>query len=125
MRPLIVFISLIAVSFAAETVTVNKDFNGREIKVRTGATIQVELKMAGAAGYMWEIQNLDKKHFEIISVKIDDKKPDGDLVGAPVLKTWLIRATNAGNSKLKFLHYRPWEGEEKAIDEFVLSVRIL
>jgi hypothetical protein len=47
-------------SYAAETITVNQDFNGKEIKVRMGATIQVQLRQPGATGYIWEIQDLDR-----------------------------------------------------------------
>jgi predicted secreted protein len=106
-------------------VIVNKAFNGREIKVRAGAMIQVELQQLGAAGYAWEIQGLDAEHFKVQSVKTEDRKDSGDIVGAPILKTWRIGAIKAGKSKLRFLHYRPWEGEESAVDTFVLNVRII
>jgi predicted secreted protein len=112
-------------SYGSETVIVNKAFNGREIKVRAGGTIQVELEQAGAAGYTWEIQGLDAKHFEVLSVKTQGPSDTGDFVGAPILKTWLIRTKTKGKSELKFIHYRPWEGKEHAVETFILKVRIL
>ncbi len=112
-------------SHASETVIVNKSFNGREIKVKAGTTIQVELEQPGATGYTWEIQNLDTEHFKTLSVKHVDRGKGGDFVGAPILKTWRIETIRAGKSKLKFLLYRPWEGEKNATDTFVLDVRIL
>jgi len=110
---------------AAETVIVNKSFHKREIKVRVGGSIQVELEQLGAAGYTWEIQNLDKEHFEVLKEQTKDPAPPGDITGAPVLKTWLIKAKKAGRAELKLLHYRPWEGEKSASDEFLLKVRII
>ncbi len=108
-----------------ETIAVNKTLNGREIKVRTGGTIRVELEQLGAAGYTWEPQNLDKEYFEILSVKTSNPEEKKDIVGASVLKTWDVKAIKSGKSRLKFLYYRPWEGEESAVDTFVLNVRIL
>lgn len=112
-------------SSATETVIVNKAFNGREIKVRAGGLIRVDLEELGAAGYAWEIRDLDKEHFEIVSIQTEGTPPPGDVTGAPVVKTWLFRATKKGATELKFLFYRPWEGEKNAVDSFILKVRIL
>ena len=112
-------------SSATETVIVNKAFNGREIKVRAEGLIRVDLEELGAAGYAWTIKDLDKEYFEIVSVQTEGTPPRGDVTGAPVVKTWLFRATKKGMSELKFLYYRPWEGEKNAVDSFILKVRIL
>jgi predicted secreted protein len=116
---------LISVSFASETVIVDKSFNGREIKVRAGGAIQVELKQAGATGYSWEVKDLDKEHFEILSVQTKEHPDNKDLVGTPVTKIWQIKAINSGKSTLRFLYYRSWEGEGSAVEKFFLNVRIL
>jgi predicted secreted protein len=112
-------------SYSAETVKVNQDLNGREIKVRVGGTIEIKLPQLGAAGYSWEIQDLDTEHFKLVSVKTEDQKNSGDVVGAPVMKVWSVTTIKDGQSSLTFLHYRPWEGEKNATDRFVLNVRIL
>jgi predicted secreted protein len=115
----------LSLAYGEETMVVDKTFNGREIKVRSGNMIRLELEQAGAAGYTWEIHNLDKKHFEVVSLKTPEPPEKSDLVGAPVKKTWLIRTKEKGKSELRFIHYRPWEGKEKAEDSFVLKVRII
>jgi predicted secreted protein len=115
----------IASSYGAETVVVDKAFNGREIKVKEGGSIRVELEELGSAGYAWMIKDLDKDHFEVVSVDTKDKPQQGDITGAPVVRSWLISAKAKGMAVLKFQHYRPWEGEEHASDTFVLKVRIL
>jgi predicted secreted protein len=112
-------------SSATETVIVSKAFNGREIKVRVNGLIRVDLEELGAAGYAWAIKDLDKEHFEIVSVQTEGVPPSSDVTGAPVVKTWLFRATKKGASELKLLYYRPWEGEKNAVDSFILKVRIL
>jgi predicted secreted protein len=112
-------------SSGAETIIVNKKFNGREIKVRVGGLIRVDLEQLGAAGYAWAIKDFDKEHFEIMSVQTEGAPPQGDVTGAPLVKTWLFRATKKGMSEVRFLYYRPWEGEGNAVDKFILKVRIL
>ena len=107
------------------TVGVDKAFNGREIKVRSGDMIRVELDQLGSAGYTWEIQGLDDRHFEVVSTKTSERPQNTDLVGAPVKKAWLIRTREKGKTELRFIHFRPWEGKEKPADTFVLKVRII
>ena len=107
------------------TVNVDKTFNGREIKVRSGDMIRVELDQLGSAGYTWEIHKLDKKYFEVVSEKTSEPPEKPCLVGAPVKKKWLIRTREKGKSELRFIHFRPWEGKEKPADTFVLKVCIL
>ncbi len=119
------FIFTLPLAYGNEMVTVNKGFNGREIKVRVGSTIRVELEQAGPAGYLWEIENLDKEHFDVLSVTTPEPPDTGDFAGAPIRKTWLIRAKTKGKSALKFIHYRPWERVEQAVDTFFITVRIL
>jgi len=122
------FMSLIlgvSYTFGLETVIVDKSFNGREIKVRAGSSIRVDLEELGSAGYTWAIKNLDSEHFEVLSVKTKDFPSPGDITGAPVVRKWLISTKKKGKAELKFLHYRPWEGEKNASDTFVLKVRIL
>jgi len=109
----------------AETVTVNKDFNKREIKVRVGGMIRVNLEEQGTTGYVWKVQNLDEEHFEIVNEQTKETPEPGEITGAPITKTWLIRAKKAGQSELKLINYRPWEGEKNPADTFVLRVRIV
>jgi predicted secreted protein len=110
---------------AKETVIVNRKFNNREIKVRAGGMIRVELEELGAAGYVWTLQNLDKNHFEILKTHTDESRPQNDVTGAPVTRTWLIRAKTGGKSELRFIHSRPWEDEKNASETFVLKVLII
>lgn len=119
------FFFCISCLHAAETVVVNKAFNGREIKVKAGGSIRVELEELGAAGYAWAIKDLDSEHFEVMKVETKGIPAPSDITGAPVVRTWLISAKKGGKAELKLLHYRPWEGEKNASDTFVLKVRIL
>ncbi len=124
--PLLLLIG-VPTSFGSETLTVNKWFNGKEIHVRSGDVIRVELEELGAAGYVWEIQDLDTAHFEVLSEKAEGRRRQEGataVVGGPVLKIWLIEAKKAGETKLEFYHYRVWEGRENRADAFSMKVEI-
>jgi predicted secreted protein len=122
---LLMLFSCLSQCYAAETVVVDKAFNGREIKVRAGGFIRLELEQLGSAGYAWAVRDLDREHFEVLSDQIKDIPAKGEMTGAPVVRTWLISVKKKGKAGLRFLHYRPWEGENNASDTFVLKVRIL
>ncbi len=110
---------------AAETVVVDKSFNKREVKVRVGGSIRVDLQELGAAGYVWKLQKVDEEYFLAPEVHSEEKPAQVDITGAPVRKSWLVRTKKAGLSELKFIHYRPWEGEQNPSDTFVIRVRIV
>jgi predicted secreted protein len=93
--------------------------------VSAGSTVQIELEQAGATGYTWELRGLDADYFEVLSVKTREPQITGDIVGAPILKTFVVRAKKKGMSDLNFLNFRPWEGESKAVDRVLVKVRIL
>ena len=118
------FILAVSYLFGSEMVIVNKASNGREIRVVTGDMVRVELEQAGAAGYTWEIQDLDTKYFEVLKTETVGRPEPEDFVGAPVIRRWLLLAKKEGRVKLRFLHYRPWEGKESAVETFVLKVQI-
>jgi predicted secreted protein len=112
-------------SFAAETVIVNKEFNKREVKVRVGGSIRLELEELGSAGYTWKLQKFDEAFFNPPIVETKSTPPKDGITGAPVLRTWLIQTKKAGQTEFKLIYYRPWEDEKTASDSFVLRVRIV
>ncbi len=111
-------------SWGSGVETLKKADSGREITVRVGEVIRIELEQAGATGYLWEPRNLDTGRFEVLGVETQTAVSPG-ITGAPVIKIWSIKALREGKSELKFFYYRPWEGEKNAVDEFFLKVRIL
>jgi predicted secreted protein len=121
----LVFIHGICCVYGSEILIVNKSFNKREIKVKVGGMIRVELEELGAAGYTWKLQSLGEEHFEIQEVQVKSAPPKDESTGAPVARRWLIRAKKAGQSELRFVHSRSWEDEKSESDAFVLRIRII
>ena len=61
------------VAFAEErigdgkTVVLNKQDSGKQIDVKIGEFVQVELEAMGTAGYQWFVENLDQDILRLVS----------------------------------------------------------
>jgi predicted secreted protein len=108
---------------AGQALIVTKDDNGKEIAVSEGAVFEVRLQQHGGTGYLWQIVALDEEHLKVLE-STETPLEKGPIAGGPLLKTWKIEALKAGQTDLKILLYRPWEGPEKAPERFQIKVQI-
>jgi predicted secreted protein len=108
-------------SEGGSVISVNIRDNGREIRVKKGKVIEIELKTLGTAGYSWFFDGLESEYFEVGSEKT---KPLSERMGAPVAMVWQVRAKKAGTANIDMYNYRVWEGKGKAVNRFSLKVII-
>jgi predicted secreted protein len=107
----------------SEMIRLTQNDNGKELTVPLGAVIQIELSAAGGTGYLWQFDDLDREHFELLKTEtVKDEKPG--LIGAPTVMRWQVKTRQQGQADLKLYYFRPWEGKDKAADQFVIRVRI-
>ena len=102
------------------TIILTKQDSGKEIEVRLGDIIQIELQEMGGAGYQWHLQDLgtDCVRFDSEETKV----PSDGRLGAPALGRWKFEVTREGSAEIRLDHYRPWEGIGRSTDHF--SVRL-
>jgi predicted secreted protein len=103
---------------------VTKQDSGKEISLKAGEVFQIELEENGSTGYVWQIDNLDQNYFELLSEDTKKTTTDNNLVGAPVIGIWQIKALKQGSSSIKMDYSRPWEGKESAVDHFAVNLEI-
>ena len=103
-------------------VILQKQDNGKEVTLKSGQTLQVQLEAMGGAGYWWYVQDLDSRFFELLSEKT--RAASDGRVGGPVLGIWTFRAKEAGSSEIKMDYYRSWEGAARAAEHFRVKVQI-
>jgi len=104
-------------------VIITKQDNGKEIRVKAGDTIRIELEAIGTAGYGWYTDKLDSTYLELLSEEtraISEKSK----TGAPVTIIWRFNALKKGNTSISMDYYRKWEGIENAVDHFSIKVTI-
>jgi len=132
--PLVALFCLACVSYAGRAETSNKmsqrvlldvNSNGKKIELKVGGEIEIELKAVGSAGYAWYFDKLDRDSFDPMGEEQKVAAPErGDVVGAPVLMVWKLKARKPGTSLIRMLYYRQWEGKEKAANQFEVVVDI-
>ena len=107
----------------ANVVILQKEDSGREVVVKSGDVIQIELSGSGGTGYWWYVTKMDSKYAELVSE--ETKAPsDKKLLGGPTKGTWRFKAKEPGKTDLIMKYYRAWEGPEKAVDEFSVILNI-
>ena len=128
---IILFIAILFLPFAALASTagaepgtvITQADNGKEITVSESEVFEIRLEQAGGTGYSWEIVDPDKTHLQVLATTHTPLKK-GPILGGPLLTTWQVKAVKAGNTQIRILLYRPWEGPEKAAERFQVSIRI-
>ncbi len=107
-----------------EVVRLTKVDNGKEITIQIGNVLQIELERFGGTGYDWYLDQSYKKYFELVKENTETRQSRG-LVGTPVMKKWKLRAIQRGETDVRLLLYREWEGKDKAVETFKVRVKIL
>ncbi len=107
----------------AGSIVLTKDDSGREITVSRGKSIKVQLGFAAGTGYSWQIVDLDQARLKLLE---SETKPaeDSRRLGGPMVAKYRLKAVSAGQTELKILLYRTWEGKEKAAETFAVRINI-
>ena len=116
-------ILLVAVLATAGVTVVRMPDNGKEIRVQAGAIFELALQEQAGAGYTWEFQRLDEKHFRVVHTETKSLA-DRNRVGGPLLQVWQLKALEPGDATLSLDYLRPWEGRAKAVKHFRVNVHI-
>jgi predicted secreted protein len=107
---------------ADATLTVTKSQAGREIALKAGDILQIELPSRGGTGYSWFAEATGAPYLKLLS---SATRTDGEpYPGSPVMQVWRFQAAQPGTCELKIAYYRPWEGVGKAVDHFRLKVQV-
>jgi inhibitor of cysteine peptidase len=115
-------------SATPDMVAVDESFNGQEVKIAPGGSLQVALNSNPTTGFKWELsQNSDPAVLEKVSNIFETpqvKRPAGEppLVGAGGKEFWSFKALKKGKSVLSMEYSRPWEKGEKGANQFSLTV---
>jgi predicted secreted protein len=106
-----------------DSMILGKQNTGKEIAVKAGDTIWIELEAIGGTGYWWYINDLDAAHLELLSEETRAISEEGK-TGAPVMDIWRFRALKKGSAEIRLDYYRKWEGLESATEHFLIKLTI-
>jgi len=105
-----------------DTVIVKKKDNAKEITVKGGAIVQIELEETGGTGYRWHVDNQDTEHVVLLDERtriLEEGK-----MGTPVLSIWRFKMVKEGITEIKMGYYRDWEGSGKTAERFAIKLNV-
>jgi predicted secreted protein len=107
---------------ADATITVTKEQGGREITLKVGAILQIELPTRGGTGYSWLVEANGAPYLKLMAEatqSVGEPHP-----GSPLTQVWRFKAEKPGVCEVKMAYFRPWEGVGKAVDHFRLKLLV-
>ena len=107
---------------ADATITVTKEQGGREITLKVGNILLIELPGKGGTGYSWLVEETFAPYLKLMDQTTRQLK-EGRL-GGPVMQIWRFKAEKPGATEISMAYYRPWEGIGQAKDHFRIKLRI-
>ena len=107
---------------ADATITVTQEQDGREIALKVGNILLIELPGKSGTGYLWLVEETFAPYLKLMSEAT--QKVGESRLGGPVMQVWRFRAAQPGACEIKMAFYRPWEGVGKAVDYFLVKLHI-
>jgi len=107
---------------ADATITVTKEQGGREIALKVGNILRIELPGKGGTGYLWLVEGTFAPYLKLMD-QATRQVTEGRL-GGPVIQVFRFKAAQPGATEIKMAYYRPWEGVGKAVDHFRVKLHI-
>jgi predicted secreted protein len=103
-------------------ITVTKAQSGREIALKEGDILQIELPAQGGTGYSWFFEANGAPHLQLMSES--SRAVSAPRPGSPVMQVWRFKAEKPGITRIKMAYYRSWEGAGTAKNHFLLRLHI-
>lgn len=114
-----VLLTLTACTAAAQQVSVDDSYSGKEVKIGIGGSLTVTLTSNQTTGFQWELKEINDTS---MLQKIDSKYEASTtgLLGASGKEIWTFKALKAGRATINMEYSQPWEGGKKAVSTFNL-----
>jgi len=104
------------------TVVLSQQDSGKQIDVKVGEVVQVELEAMGTAGYRWFVDPLNQSILRLVSEETKVLHPGR--IGAPALTVWRFEVIREGVTDIRMDHYRSWEGKAHSTDHFEVKIKV-
>ena len=108
----------------ADEVNVDESYNGGEVKVAAGGKVIVTLESNPSTGFSWMLSEITSEGVleEAGNEFQSDNTDNPPLVGAGGHEIWTFKALKKGTSTISMEYSRPWDGGEKGVETFELTV---
>ena len=96
----------------------------KEVEIDRGETLVVKLFSNGTTGFSWDENALIADTGIVQQLKHEVIAADSNALGAPGAEQWTFQAEKAGTTTVHLEYSRPWEGGEKGVYTFDLTVSV-
>jgi len=105
---------------------VDESQSGGQIELTVGDTLMVKLVSNASTGFSWQLADISD---QLVLQNTDQEfiLPESEATpppGTPGEEIWTFETIGAGVSTISMEYSRPWEGGEKAVETFTLTVTV-
>ncbi len=109
----------------AEQINLDASYNGQEIEVAVGDLLVITLESNPTTGFGWQLSGIDEDLLALIECRYEPgENAEQGMVGAGGSEVWTFEALTKGETTISMEYSRPWEGGEKAVQTFEVTVTI-
>lgn len=100
--------------------------SGSTIEMAVGETLTVTLESNPTTGFSWALtSNSDETVLQEVDHEyVADAAAETPLMGAGGVENWTFKALAKGEATISMEYSQPWEGGEKAVQTFTLTVTV-
>jgi len=110
-------------------VFIDKSKDGQTIEVAAGCLVTITLESNATTGFRWELaEPIDEEMLALIDSKyttVEDEDKDEPAAGAGGTEEWTFETLRPGDTTISMAYSRPWEGGEKGVETFNVTIRSL
>ena len=107
-------------------VFIDESKDGQIIEVAAGCLVTITLESNATTGFRWELaEPIDERMLALIDSKYipaDEAEKDEPVVGAGGTEEWTFETLTAGDSTISMAYSQPWEGGEKGVKTFNVTI---
>ena len=115
-------LSLVACSPGASWVLVSKVDSGKTISVHVNQELIVDLESNQTTGFQWLLAEISDRTVLGEVSNLYTAPVTGAPVGAGGIERWTFKGLKKGTARLSMEYSRTWEGGEKAVETFTLTL---
>ena len=108
-----------------EQIDLDASHNGQEIEVAVGDLLVITLGSNPTTGFGWQLSGIDEDLLALVESRYEPgENAEQGMVGAAGNEVWTFKALTTGVTTISMEYSRPWEGGEKAVQTFEVTVTI-
>ena len=93
-----------------------------ELQVEIGDKIRVKLCSNPTTGFQWEYETSGENVLK--EEDYDFEEPGSNVPGAVGIEVWTFEAVEQGTTEVIMVYSQPWEGGEKAVWTYTMTVTV-